>query len=32
VNTLFSRYEARLKADTRAISREDALKIYESIW
>jgi len=32
VNTLFSRYEARLKADTRAISKEDALKIYESIW
>ena len=32
VNTLFSRYEARLKADTRSISREDALKIYESNW
>jgi alcohol dehydrogenase class IV len=32
VDTLFGRYEARSKADTRAISREDALKIYESIW
>ncbi len=32
INTLFSRYEARLKADTRSISREDALMIYESNW
>ncbi len=32
VNTLFTRYEVRTSTDTRFLSRDDATRIYESIW
>ena len=32
VEVLFSNYAARIKANPRPISRDDAIKLYESAW
>ena len=32
VEVLFSNYAARIKANPRSISRDDAIKLYESAW